>query len=112
MLKRKLEDLGIPSQGPRDALRKAWQNGLLSSDGHIEAVWIEMIRDRNLTVPTYDEGFAPEMVGRIRLSYTPAFESLWNSLTLERRVWALPGLRDNPAQDARDICETKAYYST
>lgn len=82
MLKGRLEQLGIPTQGPRDAVRKAWQNGLLPNDASIEDLWIEMIRDRNLTVHTYDEGFAREMVERIRSSYTPAFESLVESLSI------------------------------
>lgn len=78
MLKHKLEYSGIVTQGPRDAIRKAWQNDMLPVES--ESTWTDMIRDRNLTVHTYDEGFAREMVTRIRTMYFPAFENLLSIL--------------------------------
>jgi nucleotidyltransferase substrate binding protein (TIGR01987 family) len=62
---------GAEAQGPKDVFRKAWQLGLLKHG--TEASWLKMIEDRNLTVHTYDETFAREMVERIRNIYFEAF---------------------------------------
>ena len=74
LLKLTLQESGLEAAGPRDVFRSAWQNGILNIDS--ESIWLGMIKDRNLTVHTYDEHFAREMVQRIIQTYTPAFESL------------------------------------
>jgi nucleotidyltransferase substrate binding protein (TIGR01987 family) len=62
-LKDWLLDQGDPEVlGSRDAIRKAFKLGLLT-DGE---PWFEMIRDRTLTVHTYQEETATQVVGRIR----------------------------------------------
>jgi nucleotidyltransferase substrate binding protein (TIGR01987 family) len=73
-LKECLANQGTEVQGPKDVFRKAWQLGLLKHG--TEASWLKMIEDRNLTVHTYDEFFAREMVERIRNVYFEAFVSV------------------------------------
>lgn len=65
---------GQESQGPRDVLKRAWQCGILTAGS--EKTWLNMIADRNLTVHTYDEVFAQEMVMRIRHEYVAVFVKL------------------------------------
>lgn len=74
ILKKTLRESGLEAAGPRDVIRAAWQIGFLKVE--TEATWLNMIKDRNLTVHTYDETFAREMVQRIIAQYTPAFQSL------------------------------------
>ncbi len=80
ILKEVLRESGLEASGPRDVIKAAWQNGILKSDS--ETIWLDMIKDRNLTVHTYDENFARMMVQRITEQYTIAFQSL--SLFLAR----------------------------
>jgi len=74
ILKVALRDTGLEATGPRDVIKSAWQIGFLNSD--TETAWLNMIKDRNLTVHTYDEIFAREMVQRITQQYMPAFQTL------------------------------------
>ncbi len=74
ILKTTLRESGLEAAGPRDVIRAAWQIGFLKVE--TEATWLNMIKDRNLTMHTYDETFAREMVQRIIAQYTPAFQSL------------------------------------
>ena len=59
--------------GPRDAVKAAFKAELLE-DGHL---WMEMIKDRNLTVHTYNEDHAKEILSRIVALYAPAFKRLY-----------------------------------
>ncbi len=54
----------------KDILREAYA-GFLISDGD---VWIEMLKDRNLTVHTYNEDLAQEIYHRICNEYFPLFK--------------------------------------
>ena len=74
ILKEVLRESGLEVSGPRDVIKAAWQNSVLKSDS--ETIWLDMIKDRNLTVHTYDEAFARMMVQRIIEQYTIAFQSL------------------------------------
>ena len=70
VLKDYLEYQGIQDiVGSRGAVRQAFKNGLLE-DGE---TWMTMIRDRNLSSHTYDQGTAREIVGRILREHHPAF---------------------------------------
>jgi nucleotidyltransferase substrate binding protein (TIGR01987 family) len=73
-LKECLVSQGAEVQGPKDVFRRAWQLGLLKHGA--EEMWVKMIEDRNLTVHTYDEVFAREMVERIRDLYFEGFVSV------------------------------------
>ncbi len=74
VLKDYLEEEGFAVTSPRDAIKKAFQADLLE-DGH---VWIEALKDRNLTVHTYEEKIAIAVEQKIRESYFPALESMFN----------------------------------
>ena len=67
-----LEDQGIESNTPREAIEKGYQSKIIQD----QATWLGLMKDRNLTVHTYDRKFAEEMVERIRVSYFPAFRDL------------------------------------
>jgi nucleotidyltransferase substrate binding protein (TIGR01987 family) len=72
VLKLHLELAGHQTNNARHAFSVAYQLGLLKD----ENVWLQIIKDRNMTVHTYDEKFAREMVKRIETLYFKAFESL------------------------------------
>lgn len=78
-LKAELGRQGLEAQGPRDVIRMAWRFGLLAVGS--EEAWLKMIEDRNLTVHTYDEVFALEMVSRIRTSHAPFLRGLVDELS-------------------------------
>jgi len=82
LLKVTLRESGIEAAGPRDVIKAAWQSGFLEVEA--ESVWLSMIKDRNLTVHTYDEKFARMMVERIMEQYTPAFQTLSQFLEKDR----------------------------
>jgi nucleotidyltransferase substrate binding protein (TIGR01987 family) len=55
-------------RGPRDAIRKALEEGLID-----DARWMESIVDRNLTSHNYDEGVVAEIYQKIETVYYPLF---------------------------------------
>ena len=74
VLKDYLEQEGFVVNSPRDAIKQAFQSGLLD-DGH---VWIEALKDRKLTVHTYEEKIALAVEQKIRESYFPALRIMNN----------------------------------
>lgn len=68
--KRVLGDEGIDASTPRQVLQEAFTAGLISD----EAVWLQMLQDRNQAAHTYDEVLAREIYARIRAHY-PAIEA-------------------------------------
>ena len=68
--------------GPRDTTREAFAQGLVR-DGE---AWMEMIRHRNLSTHTYDEGTVQEIVTAVVSRYLRAFQELETQLqNWERR---------------------------
>ncbi len=67
VLKDYLEEEGFRIASPREAVKQAFQAGLVG-DGH---VWMEALKDRNLTVHTYEEKVAIAIEKRIRSAYFP-----------------------------------------
>lgn len=65
LLKDYLEAEGFKVQSPRDAMKQAFQAGLVSN-GHS---WIEALEDRNLTTHTYNEETAIAVEEKIRKNY-------------------------------------------
>jgi nucleotidyltransferase substrate binding protein (TIGR01987 family) len=61
--------------GSRDAVRKAFQVGLLV-DGE---GWMKMIDDRIMTSHTYNEDTAEEIAGAVKEKYFNMFEELINN---------------------------------
>src|SRR5438128_2042002 len=60
---------GDRAPSPKLAVSRAFHYGLLAE----EAVWLDMLDDRNLTVHTYNEALAEAIFTRIRDRYAPAF---------------------------------------
>jgi len=63
--------------GSRDAAREAFQKGLLQNG----EVWMEMIKSRNQTSHTYNEGVAAEIIEKIVSEYFAEFQVLLNKMT-------------------------------
>ena len=62
--------------GSRDTTREAFAKGMVS-DGE---AWMEMIRHRNLSTHTYDEGTVQEIVTAVVSRYLQAFQELETKL--------------------------------
>ncbi|QGG48344.1 nucleotidyltransferase substrate binding protein [Heliorestis convoluta] len=62
--------------GSRDATKQAFQLGLIESG----EVWMEMIKSRNITIHTYDEKTADEVILLIRDQYYEEFKKLRNRM--------------------------------
>jgi nucleotidyltransferase substrate binding protein (TIGR01987 family) len=77
VLKDYLEEEGFRVISPRDTVKQAFQAGLVV-DGHI---WMEALKDRNLTVHTYEEKIAIAVEKRIRDAYVPALAKLFRDLS-------------------------------
>lgn len=75
VLKDYLEEEGFTVQSPRDTIKQAFQAGLLEN-GHI---WLEALKDRNLTVHTYEEKIAVAVEQKIREAYFPALLTLFRT---------------------------------
>ncbi len=67
-----VQEEGLHVATPRQAFASALQVGFIPPAE--EAVWIGMMKDRNLTSHTYHERLAEEIVQRIRTSYFPIFK--------------------------------------
>jgi nucleotidyltransferase substrate binding protein (TIGR01987 family) len=77
-LKSRLDFEGLSgSEGPRGVITAGFQNRYLED----EVIWFGMLRDRNLTVHTYNRNLAEGMVERIRDQYLPAFIELQGKLS-------------------------------
>ncbi|WP_432404599.1 nucleotidyltransferase substrate binding protein [Wukongibacter sp. M2B1] len=79
VLKDYLEAQGFIVKSPRDAIKQAFQIGLIE-DGH---VWIDALSNRNLTVHTYDETLADKMVKAVISIYFPQLKSMYEKLLKE-----------------------------
>lgn len=65
---------------PKGALREAYGGGLIQD----EALWLAMLRDRNMTAYLYDAELAAEIVHRIQEHYAAALAGLKQAL--EERI--------------------------
>ncbi len=74
-----LEQLGYTVNSARDAIKQAFQAGILDNG----QLWMDALADRNLTTHTYDENKALEVVGKIRGDYFPALQQLYRRLSSE-----------------------------
>jgi len=73
VLKDFLEEEGFEVKSPRDAIKTAFQSQLID-DGQ---VWLEALKDRNLTTHTYDELTAQEVEKNIKTRYYPVLKALF-----------------------------------
>jgi nucleotidyltransferase substrate binding protein (TIGR01987 family) len=62
-----LEEEGFMVNSPRGAIKLAFQAGVLE-DGH---VWIEALKDRNLTVHTYEKKLRRPLSRRLERPISP-----------------------------------------
>lgn len=67
---------GAETGSPRDILKLGFRVGFLDD----EAVWLLMLKRRNLAVHVYDEAEADQLVQEIYTSYLPAFQHLAHTL--------------------------------
>lgn len=79
LLKDYLESQQLYVKTPREAIKQAFQIGLIE-DGH---VWIDALTDRNRTVHTYDQELAKRLVADIAEVYFPELEKLYQRLLKE-----------------------------
>ena len=70
-----LEDEGVATRTPREALREAMRAGWLAD----ERAWLEMLDDRNLSSHVDSEAVAAEIYARIRTN-APALRALHDVL--------------------------------
>ncbi len=77
VLKDYLEEEGFSVTSPRDTVKQAFQAGLIA-DGH---TWLEALKDRNLTVHTYEEKLAIAVEKRIRYGYFPILAKLFRDFS-------------------------------
>ncbi len=74
LLKDYLEEEGFIIKSPRAAIKQAFQSGIIEN-GH---AWMDALKDRNLTVQTYEEKIAIEVDNKIRDSYYPVLAKLYD----------------------------------
>jgi len=77
LLQRLVRAEGYESNGPRSAFEKAFAMGWIED----EAVWDEIIKDRNTAVHVYREDWAQALFDRLP-AYLEAFRKLRGSLSL------------------------------
>lgn len=66
---------------PREILQLGFKTGFISDS----AVWLSMLKERNLSVHIYNEDEADTLVLLIKNSFIPAFESLEKTLAEKLR---------------------------
>jgi nucleotidyltransferase substrate binding protein (TIGR01987 family) len=71
-LKDYLEAQGLMCQFPREVIKQAFQNQIIS-DGE---TWLDMLAKRNLLAHTYDESLATEAHRLIKENFAPEIEIL------------------------------------
>ena len=76
-LKVLLEEKGLTTYAPRDSIKGAFQVGLIPDN----PTWLEMIKLRNLTSHTYNEGTAKEIFDAL-----PRILVLFNELLAELKA--------------------------
>ena len=76
-LRDRLANEGLVANSPRQSFVQAYKAGWIDD----EETWLRMLEDRNLTVHTYNEGLAHDILERIQRLYAPAFAALSKVLT-------------------------------
>ncbi len=77
LLKDYQEAEGFMIKSPREAIKQAFQSGLIDN-GHD---WVDALDDRNLTTHTYQEQIAVAVEQKIRKTYFPLLQALHHSFT-------------------------------
>lgn len=74
-----LEHQGIETGSPRQALRGAFAEGIISKEEDAD-IWLKMLEDRNLTTHTYHQDLAKSIYQRIAATYVVALRRMSDSL--------------------------------
>jgi nucleotidyltransferase substrate binding protein (TIGR01987 family) len=74
------QDGGLSIGGSKDATRLAFSRGLISNG----EVWMEMIKDRNLSSHTYDQQTVLSIVSRVTDSYLDLFVTFKKTMDSKR----------------------------
>jgi nucleotidyltransferase substrate binding protein (TIGR01987 family) len=62
------------TRGPRPVIMQAFSDGVITRGEQ----WMEMLKDRNRTVHTYDEAIAKEIIASVKNEYIQLFKALNN----------------------------------
>jgi nucleotidyltransferase substrate binding protein (TIGR01987 family) len=73
---------GVTLGNPRAAYSYALENGWITADS--EPLWLQLLKDRNLTSHTYREDYAHEVLLRIQKNYFGMFTELLEALKKEK----------------------------
>jgi nucleotidyltransferase substrate binding protein (TIGR01987 family) len=74
-----LHRFGISAKGPKDSAKEAFAAGVIENG----ETWLDMIEKRNLTVHTYNEDVALQVVEAVLKDYFPLFAALEIRLAVE-----------------------------
>lgn len=74
-IKAHLEEKGLSVYSPRDAIRAAFQDGLIADD----PLWLQMVETRNQSTHAYGESLAEQVYAKLS-AYLPLFEALSKAL--------------------------------
>lgn len=69
---------GVEIGSPKAAFSYALQNSWISSSE--ESLWLQLLKDRNLTSHTYQEDLAQQVLSRIQSNYLKMFQGLLTAL--------------------------------
>ncbi|MBM7559022.1 nucleotidyltransferase substrate binding protein [Marinitoga litoralis] len=79
VLKDFLEYNGYLVKSPREAIKLAFQLEIIDNGEY----WLKALEDRNLTVHTYDENTAMEIVKKIKGIYLPELDKFYENMLKE-----------------------------
>jgi len=68
---------GVAIASPKAALSFAFQSGFIEN----EAIWLNLLNDRNMTSHTYHEMLAQEIFERIKEAYALEFDKVYKKLS-------------------------------
>lgn len=83
LLKRILDSEGVEVQFPKEVLQEAYKGNLIDD----ETLWLQMLKDRNLSSHTYNQALADEIYERIQ-SYYPLMKETFKELSKD--YWPKP----------------------
>ncbi len=78
IIKAALFKVGIECLNPRDCIKGAFRQKYINVDK--EDLWLDMIKDRNLSSHVYDQATAKKIYNKIKDQYFNEFQSLKNVL--------------------------------
>jgi nucleotidyltransferase substrate binding protein (TIGR01987 family) len=70
------QKMGLLTGGPKQVFSIAYQQGVINN----ETVWLQILKDRNLSTHVYDQRESEELAKRIVSTHLREFEVLWETL--------------------------------